>query len=51
MLNKKQLAKELNVSISTINKLMVEGVPRIKIGKSVRFELADVKNWLKERNK
>ena len=49
MLNKKQLAKKLNISIPMIDKLMKNGMPKIKIGKSVRFEYEEVLKWIKER--
>ena len=49
MITKKELSKELNVSLPTINRLMDKGMPYLKIGKAVRFELEDVKNWLKEK--
>lgn len=49
MLCKRELAKELGVSVSLIDKLMVQGMPYVKIGKAVRFELEEVKKWLKER--
>lgn len=49
MLNKKQLAEKLNISIPMIDKLMKNGMPKIKIGKSVRFEYEEVLKWIKER--
>lgn len=51
MLNKKELAKELNISESMVNKLLAQGMPHIKVGVVVRFELIDVIRWLKERGK
>lgn len=51
MLNKEELAKELNISVPMVNKLMRQGMPRIKIGTAVRFELVEVVKWLKERGK
>lgn len=49
MLDKKELAKKLNISVSMVNKLLAQGMPRINIGKSVRFEYDEVLKWLKER--
>lgn len=49
MLNKKELAKELSISVSMVDKLLAQGMPHLKIGKSVRFELQEVKDWLKRR--
>ena len=51
VLNKEELAKELNISVPMVNKLMRQGMPRIKIGTAVRFELVEVVKWLKERGK
>ncbi len=47
MITKKELANKLNVSLSTIDRLMVNGVPFVKIGKSVRFEYEAVVEWIK----
>lgn len=47
LITKKELATQLNVSISTINNKMKNGMPYVKIGKSVRFDLDDVIKYLK----
>ena len=49
MLNKKELAEKLGISVSMVNKLLTQGMPRINIGKSVRFEYEEVIKWIKER--
>lgn len=51
MLKKKELADKLKISVPMVDKLMREGLPRIKIGKSVRFEYEEVVSWLKEKGK
>lgn len=51
MLKKKELADKLKISVPMVDKLMREGLPRIKIGKSVRFEYEEVVRWLKEKGK
>ena len=51
MLKKNELAEKLNISVPMVDKLMREGMPRIKIGTAVRFELVEVVKWLKERGK
>ena len=51
MLKKKELADKLKISVPMVDKLMREGLPRIKIGKSVRFEYEEVVRWLKEYGK
>ena len=51
MLKKKELADKLRISVPMVDKLMREGMPRIKIGKSVRFDYEEVVAWLKEKNK
>ena len=49
LLNKKEIAKELHLSVSMIDKLMTQGLPYIKIGKAVRFDPIEVKEWVKNR--
>jgi len=49
MLTKQELKDWLKVSIPTIDRLMKQGMPHIKIGKAVRFELDEVIKWLKEQ--
>ena len=49
MLNKKELAEKLGISVSMVNKLLTQGMPRINIAKSVRFEYEEVVKWIKER--
>lgn len=49
MLNKKELAEKLGISVSMVNKLLAQGMPKINIGKSVRFECEEVVKWIKER--
>lgn len=46
MLNKKQVSKLLDVSIGTIDRLMLQGIPYIKILRSVRFDEEKVMEWL-----
>ena len=49
MISKKELAKELSVSIPTIDRYMKDGMPYHKIGKKlVRFYLNEVFEWLKK---
>lgn len=50
LLTKKQLAEQLALSQSYISKLMAEeGLPRVKIGRAVRFRLSEVLDWLQKR--
>jgi len=52
MLTKKQLAKELSISVPTIDKYMKQGMPYHKLGvKLVRFYLEEVKEWLMKGEK
>lgn len=48
LLKKEQLAKKLQVSVSTISKLQTEGLPVIQCLKAVRFDYRDVVEWLKD---
>jgi hypothetical protein len=50
LLKKGQLAEELNISTRTVENFMRRGwIPYLKIGKSVRYCLADVLATLKAR--
>ena len=51
MLTKEQLAKELNVSERTLDNWRKDGLPHIKRGKFIRFELDKVIDWLKSTDK
>lgn len=50
MLKKQELAEKLNISVPMVDKLMREGMPKIKIGKSVRFDYEEVLMWIKDKN-
>lgn len=45
-----ELAKLLSVSKSTIVKLRKEGLPIIRIGDAVRFDIENVFQFIKEKN-
>ena len=48
MLNKKELAEELKISLITVERYMKKGMPYIKTPTSrVRFELEKVNAWMK----
>lgn len=49
MLTKQEICEWLNISMPTIDRLMKQGLPHLKIGKAVRFERDDVKRWLEEQ--
>lgn len=49
LLTGKQLQEELKVSRQSIYRWRIEGMPYIKFGKPVRYELPKVIEWLKER--
>ena len=51
---KQEIAVELQLSVSMVNKLMKvkeNPIPFVKIGKSVRFDKEEVLIWIKERGK
>ena len=51
-LTKKHLAEALSISIGFVNKLMSEeGLPYVKLGKSVRFRTGEVMAFLKNRRR
>lgn len=48
MLTREEIATEFKVHVNTIDKWRKNGMPEIKIGKNVRFDLVDVIKWLKD---
>lgn len=50
LITKEKLAAHLGVSKSMINKLMTKGLPIVKIGRSVRFDLNKVMPWIERRS-
>ncbi len=49
LVGKQDLARQIGVSASQIDRLRKLGLPSVKVGDSVRFEPAKVVAWLKER--
>ena len=51
-LTKKELAQLLGFSQAYINILMKdEGLPHIKVGRAVRYQVGDVVSWLQKRRR
>jgi excisionase family DNA binding protein len=50
MLTRKELAEQLKVTTRTVDRQTKNGMPHIRFGKSVRFELNDVMIWIKEQS-
>jgi len=50
MLTRQELADYLKVHVRTIDNKVKDGMPSVKFGKSVRFELDDVLKWIKEQS-
>ena len=46
LLSKKEVTTYLDVSLGMVDKLMKEDLPYIKLGKSVRFKMTDIENYL-----
>jgi len=49
MLDKKELAASLKISVMTVNRLLVKGLPHIKVGGQVRFVYDEVIEWFKNK--
>ena len=49
MLTTEELAKFMAVHENTIYNWARKGMPRIKVGNTVRYDLEEVVEWLKER--
>lgn len=50
LLDRRGLAAALGVSLSSVARLLREGLPRIMVGDSPRFELGAVLDWLRGRS-
>ena len=46
LLSKKEVTTYLDVSLGMVDKLMKEDLPYIILGKSVRFKMTDIENYL-----
>ena len=46
LLSKKEVTTYLDISLGMVDKLMKEDLPYIKLGKSVRFRMNDIENYL-----
>lgn len=47
----KQLALKYQVTEQTIYNWRQEGLPYIKLGRAIRFDLGKVQQWFEDRNK
>lgn len=47
LITKKELAEIIGVSIRTIERYHHKGLPIIKIGRTVRYDLDEVSIWIK----
>lgn len=46
-LNTNELARRLNVSISTVYQLRLRGLPFLKLGsRTIRYDLTEIKKWM-----
>ncbi len=50
LLNKKEIAERLNVSVRTISELQNEGLPIVKLRKRILFDYNQVLLWAKEKD-
>ena len=48
-LNKKQTCEYLNITNNTLDKWIKQGLPCIKIGKTVRFSKTEINRWLQKQ--
>lgn len=51
LLTIKELADELKVSKSTINRLLAKGMPKIYVGGQLRFKFDEIETWLENNSK
>lgn len=50
LVTREELSDILQLSKSTVSKLMNEGLPYLKIGRSVRYQVDKVLAWLQRRS-
>ena len=51
ILTREQLAKLLQVTEKTVDRLRKEGMPFFKVGANIRFDKEEVLKWLRENGK
>ena len=49
-LNKQQVCNYLGISNNTLDSWIVKGLPKIKIGKTIRFHKNSIDRWLNDNN-
>ncbi|MBK8996089.1 MAG: helix-turn-helix domain-containing protein [Myxococcales bacterium] len=49
LLDRAGLARALSVSVSSVDRMIREGCPHVRIGDAPRFSVADVVAWLRAR--
>lgn len=49
LLTLRQLAEYFNVSPKTVRRLMLRGLPSVRLGRLVRFNQQDVARWVEAR--
>lgn len=49
LLNKKQTCEYLNITNNTLDKWIKQGLPSIKVGKTIRFSKSEINLWLQNQ--
>jgi excisionase family DNA binding protein len=49
LLTLQQVAEYLNVSLKTVRRLLLRGLPSVRIGRLIRFRQQDVARWIEAR--
>lgn len=49
LVDRRGLARELGVSVATVDRLRAEGAPELRVGDAPRFRVGDVVDWLRGR--
>ena len=50
-IDRRELARTLDVSLATVTRMTAEGMPHIFVGASRRYSVDDVRKWLDERGR
>jgi hypothetical protein len=51
LVDKRELARVLNISAATVTRMTAEGMPHIFAGASPRYEIDEVRGWLDARGR
>jgi len=48
--SRSQMAEKLDITTKTLDKLVKDGLPSYRVGKQLKFDDAEVREWLRNRS-